>query len=77
MSRQLARVKADAMEQHILDAGEESLLRTLQCRYACLAAWLVRLNRVPEPARPPDPVRTDTPSRTHIPARQPLPPRPQ
>ncbi|MDI1264940.1 MAG: hypothetical protein PS018_16940 [bacterium] len=65
------------MEQHILDAEEESLLRTLQRRYAYLAAWLLRLNRVPEPPRPPDPIRTDSPSRTHIPTRQPLPPRPQ
>lgn len=65
------------MEQQLFDAAEESLFRTLQRRYAYLAAWLLRLNRMPEPARPPDPIRTDTPSRVHTPTRQPQPPRPK
>jgi hypothetical protein len=64
------------MEHELTDAAEESLLQTLQRRYGYLSAWLVRLNRVPEPARLPEPVRPETPSRIQTPPRQPHPPRP-
>jgi hypothetical protein len=65
------------MEQQFTDAAEETLLQTLRRRYAYLSAWLLRLNRAPEPARPPDPVRPLAPPRMHIPPRQPQPPRPE
>lgn len=65
-----------AMEQEITDAAEETLLQNLQRRYAYLAAWLVRFNRAPEPARLPEPVRLLAPPRTPVPPRQPHPARP-
>ena len=63
------------MEQHLTDAAEETLLQTLQRRYAYLSAWLLRLNRAPEPARLPEPVRSFVPPRMHVAPRQPHPPR--
>jgi hypothetical protein len=65
-----------AMEQEITDAAEETLLQNLQRRYAYLAAWLVRFNRAPEPARLPEPVRLVAAPRVPVPPRQPHPPRP-
>ena len=65
------------MEQEFTDAAEETLLHTLQRRYAYLAAWLLRLNRAPEPARLPEPVRLLAPPRTPVPPRQPHRPRPE
>lgn len=66
------------MEQEFTDAAaEETLLQTLRRRYAYLAAWLLRLNRAPEPARLPEPVRPVIPPRTLVPPRQPHPPRPE
>jgi hypothetical protein len=65
------------MEQELADAAEETLLQTLRRRYAYLAAWLLRLNRMPEPPRPPDPVRLEIPPRIQVPPRQPHPPRPE
>jgi hypothetical protein len=64
------------MEQHLTDAAEETLLQTLQRRYAYLSAWLLRLNRAREPGRLPEPVRLLAPPRMHVPPRQPDPPRP-
>lgn len=66
-----------AMEHDLTDIAEDSLLQTLQRRYAYLSAWLLRLNRAPEPSRLPEPVRPESPARTHIPPRQPHPPRPE
>jgi hypothetical protein len=60
-----------------LDDGEETLLQTLSRRYAYLSAWLLRLNRAPEPSRLPEPTRPLSPTRANIPARQPHPPRPE
>jgi hypothetical protein len=66
------------MEQEFTDAATEAtLLQTLRRRYAYLAAWLLRLNRAPEPARLPEPVRPVIPPRTLVPPRQPHPPRPE
>jgi hypothetical protein len=65
------------MEHDFTDATEETLLQTLRRRYAYLAAWLLRLNRAPEPPRLPEPVRPLAPSRTPAPPRQPHPPRPE
>ena len=65
------------MEQELTDAAEETLLHTLRRRYAYLAAWLLRLNRVPEPPRLPEPVRSAAPPRIQIPPRRPHPPRPE
>jgi hypothetical protein len=64
------------MEQEFTNAAEETLLQNLQRRYANLAAWLVRFNRAPEPARLPEPVRLLAPPRMPVPPRQPHPPRP-
>ena len=64
------------MEQELTDPTEETVLQTLRRRYAYLAAWLLRLNRVPEQARLAEPVRPTTPARVNIPPRQPHPPRP-
>ena len=61
------------MEQEFTDAAEEGLLQTLRRRYAYLAAWLLRLNRAPEPARRAEPVRSVTPPRMPAPPRQPHP----
>src|ERR1700760_250900 len=63
------------MEQDLADAATEAtLLQTLRRRYAYLAAWLLRLNRAPEPARLPDPVRPLVPPRTLGPPPPPPPP---
>lgn len=59
------------MEQEFTDAAEETLLQTLQRRYAYLAALLLRLNRAPEP------VRLLASPRMPVPPRQPHPPRPE
>jgi hypothetical protein len=65
------------MEHELTNAAEETLLQTLRQRYAYLSAWLLRLNRAPEPARLPEPVRSLGPARTLVPPRQPHPPRPK
>ncbi len=65
------------MDHEFTDAAEESLLHTLQRRYGYLAAWLLRLNRAPEPSRLPEPIRPMAPARTLTPPRQPHPPRPE
>lgn len=65
------------MEHDVTEPAEANLLQTLRQRYAHLAAWLLRLNRMPEPARLPEPVRPVTPPRSLVPARQPHPPRPE
>ena len=66
------------MEPDFTDAvAEATLLQTLRRRYAYLAAWLLRLNRAPEPARLAEPVRPLVPPRTLVPPRQPHPPRPE
>ena len=65
------------MEQDFPDAAEATLLQTLRRRYAYLAAWLSRLNRVPEPTRLHEPVRPVAPPQTLVPPRQPYPPRPE
>ena len=65
------------MDEQPADLAEESLLQTLGRRYAYLAAWLLRLNRLPEPSRMPEPTRADCASRIAIPSRQPHPPRPE
>ena len=67
---------SEAMEQDYTNAAEETLLQDLQRRYASLAAWLLRFNRPPEPARQPEPVRLLVPPRMPGPPRQPHPPRP-
>jgi hypothetical protein len=56
---------------------EETVEQMLRRRYALFAAWIVRTNRVQEPARLPEPTRPETPARTNIPARQPNPARPE
>ena len=65
------------MDQEFTDAAEETVLQTLRRRYAYLSAWLLRLNRAPEPARRPEPVRPVTPPRMQVQPRQPHPPRPE
>lgn len=65
------------MNHDVTEPAEANLLQTLRQRYAYLAAWLLRLNRMPEPARLPEPVRPVTPPRRLVPARQPHPPRPE
>lgn len=65
------------MEHDFADAAEETLLQNMQWRYAYLAAWLLRFNRAPEPARLPEPVRLSVPPRMPLPPRQPQPPRPE
>jgi hypothetical protein len=65
------------MDQEFTDAAEETLLQNLQRRYAYLAGWLLRFNRVPEPARLSEPVRQVTPPRILVPPRQPHRPRPE
>ena len=65
------------MDHDVTDPAEASLLRTLRQRYAYLAAWLLRLNRPPEPARLPEPARRLAPPRLLVPSRQPHPPRPE
>jgi hypothetical protein len=72
-----AALRIDSMDHELTDPAEESLLQTLRRRYAYLAAWLLRLNRLPEPARLPEPVRPETPARLQVPPRQPYPPRPE
>jgi hypothetical protein len=57
--------------------SEETLLQSLRRRYAYLSAWLVRLNRMPEPSRLPEPTRTESVPRIDVPPRQPVPPRPE
>ena len=64
------------MEQDFTHVAEEPLLQDLQRRYANLAAWLLRFNRPPEPARLPEPVRLSAPPRMPLPPRQPHPARP-
>jgi hypothetical protein len=66
-----------AMDEHFPDLTEETLLQVLKRRYADLAAWLVRLNRLPEPSRLPEPTRSESEPRINAPARQPHPPRPE
>ena len=65
------------MEHELADTAEETLLQTLQRRYGYLAAWLLRLNRLPEPARLTEPVRPEIRARILVPPRQPHPPRPE
>jgi hypothetical protein len=65
------------MEQDFTDAAEATVLQTLRRRYAYLSAWLLRLNRAPEPARLPEPVRPLVPPRMPARPRQPHPPRPE
>jgi hypothetical protein len=65
------------MDQHLPDLAEETVLQALRRRYAYLAGWLLRLNRLPEPARLPEPTRTQSRPRIPAPARKPHPPRPE
>lgn len=65
------------MEHELADTAEETLLQTLQRRYGYLAGWLLRLNRLPEPARLTEPVRPEIRPRILVPPRQPHPPRPE
>ena len=65
------------MEDEPDAATEETILQTLKRRYGYLAAWLLRLNRMSEPARLPEPIRPETPARINIPPRRPHPPRPE
>lgn len=59
------------------DRDIEERITTSLCRsYGRFAAWIVRLNRMLEPARLAEPTRTETPPRIAVVARQPLPPRP-
>jgi hypothetical protein len=55
---------------------EERITLSLRRSYGRFAAWIVRLNRMLEPARLAEPTRTEVPPRIAIVARQPLPPRP-
>src|SRR4051812_47432422 len=54
--------------------GEQTLLQSLRRRYAYLSAWLVRLNRMPEPSRLPelpsfpDPTQAQCPTKTTAPS---------
>ena len=65
------------MEHDFTDTAEATLLLMLRQRYAYLAAWLLRLNRAPEPARLPEPARRMAPPRRLVPPRQPHQPRPE
>ncbi len=59
-----------------LPEDEKTVLDALKRRYAALAAWLLRRNRLPEAARATEPTRCDYPARTSTPARVPNPSRP-
>lgn len=65
------------MDEDLPDPTEETALQALRRRYGYLAAWLLRLNRLPEPSRLNEPTRPVTESRIITPARQPHPPRPR
>ena len=65
------------MDEQLPDLTEETMLQALQRRYAYLAAWLLRLNRLPEPSRLLEPTRTPSHPRILAPARRPHPPRPE
>ena len=65
------------MDEQLPDLPEETMLQALRRRYAYLASWLLRLNRLPEPARLPEPTRTESNPRILSPARKPHPPRPE
>ena len=65
------------MDEQLPDQAEETMLQGLRRRYAYLASWLLRLNRLPEAARLPEPTRTQSNPRILTPARKPHPPRPE
>jgi hypothetical protein len=63
------------MDSNFFD-DEETVAQTLRRRYASFAAWIVRSNRVQEPARLPEPTRPEQPARNYMASRQPYPSRP-
>jgi len=65
------------MDESPPDLAEETFPQLLRRRYAYLAAWLLRLNRLPEPSRPEEPTRAKSVPRIIVPPRQPHPPRPK
>jgi hypothetical protein len=74
----IGRISSILMDSNFFnDDEEETIGQTLRRRYASLAAWIVRANRVDEPARLPEPTRLDIPPRVNVPARQPYPSRPK
>jgi hypothetical protein len=64
------------MNEQVPDFSEETVLLALRRRYAYHVAWLLRLNRRPEPSRLPEPTRSKSVPRIAVPPRQPHPPRP-
>lgn len=65
------------MDEQLPDLTEETMLQALRRRYGYLASWLLRLNRLSEPARLPEPTRKESHPRIVTPARKPHPPRPE
>ena len=65
------------MDEMFPDLEEKTMLERLKRRYAYLSSWLLRLNRLPEPARLPESTRTHSAPRVAAPPRQPHPPRPE
>ena len=65
------------MDEQPPNLSEETALQALRRRYGYLAAWIVRLNRFPEPSRLPEPTRNESEPRINTPSRQPHPPRPE
>jgi hypothetical protein len=65
------------MDERLPDFTEETMLQALRRRYGYLAAWLLRLNRMPEPPRLLEPTRSKSEARIGTPSRQPHPPRPK
>jgi hypothetical protein len=63
------------MDESPADLAEETFPQSLRRRYAYLAAWLLRLNRLPEPSRLEEPTRAESVPRIIVPPRQPHPPR--
>jgi len=49
------------MNEHPPELAEETMLQAIRRRYAYLASWLLRLNRLPEPSRLPEPTRIRSP----------------
>ena len=58
------------MSQAPTDVSLDVLLRTLERHYAYHAAWLFRVNGIPEPPRLPDPARPESPAGVDVPPRQ-------
>ncbi len=65
------------MDESPPDLAEETFPQSLRRRYAYLAAWLLRLNRLPEPSRLEEPTRSKFVPRTSRPAKTAAPATPE